>query len=103
MPGKTFYDMLLWCKQWVNKTNNHMDRRRGPLIPLSQVRPRLNWEGARVFLGFHMLIMNELSVVGSLLMGEHDNLVVKNFVNQMQGLHKVETSLLAICIAYGLP
>ena len=29
--------MSLWCEQWVNETNNCMERKKGPLVPLGQV------------------------------------------------------------------
>jgi len=28
-------DMLLWCEQWVNETNNCMERKKGPLGQVS--------------------------------------------------------------------
>jgi hypothetical protein len=61
---------VLWCEQWVNETNHCIERKRGPLILLGQVRPRIDWGEGGQCLAWYMLVMHELVGVGSLLIGK---------------------------------
>ena len=46
-------------------------RRRGPLVPLGQVSEKTKLKRGGGILGCHMLMMSELSMVGSLIIREN--------------------------------
>ena len=96
------YDMLSWCEQWVNETNNCMERRRGPLVPLGQVSEKTKLKRGRRNFGMSY-VNDEWIKYGRKLnnKGKHDNFVVGNFMNQIHVLREEEMTLLILCIAYG--
>jgi hypothetical protein len=48
-----------------------MERTRGPLVPLGQVSEKTKLKRGGGILGCHMLMMSELSMVGSLIIREN--------------------------------
>jgi hypothetical protein len=61
-----------------------LERKGEPLVPLGQVRSKANWEEGRGILVYCVLLMHELIVEESSLVGKkHENLIIWDFTSLM--------------------
>jgi hypothetical protein len=95
------YNILLWCEQWVNETNNCIERKRGPFIPLDRVSAKTKWKRGRKIFGTSCVKDTWIRCGRKFTKkGKHDNLVVRDFMSQMRVLREEETR--GIIITYSL-